>query len=172
VLQWLTFAIMGWTILAISILIATVLAYYIIGSGNGVFTPYAIASVIVLLPIALALDFVYSKRETEKKTGGTAVVMVIHAVLFALFGVGALVAIVFSVVSVFTGATDAKHAAVTGSSAAVILVLYVAIFLRTIRPNRPRWLHRVAILVLLVVATVTTAIGIAGPIATTGATRS
>ena len=50
----------------------------------GSFDPYAVAAVLVLLPVSFITDFFYSKREPGKKTGAATIVMVIHAVLYAL----------------------------------------------------------------------------------------
>ncbi|MGH7250207.1 MAG: hypothetical protein ACREGC_04480, partial [Minisyncoccia bacterium] len=102
VMQWLTYAFWGWTALSLSILTGIVLANFINKADMGSFTPYAIAAVLVLLPISFVCDYFYSKHEPGKNTGSAMVVMVIHAVLFALFGVGALIGIVFSLVQFMT----------------------------------------------------------------------
>jgi hypothetical protein len=67
-----------------SALTASVFAYFIAHSSDGKFMPFAIAAVLVLLPISIACDYFYSKQEPVKKTGAASIVMILHAVLFAL----------------------------------------------------------------------------------------
>lgn len=49
VLQWLTYAFWGWTVLALSILTTTIVASLIDKAETGGFTPYGIASVLVFI---------------------------------------------------------------------------------------------------------------------------
>src|SRR5680860_463031 len=95
VLQWLTYAFWGLTVFATSLLSASVIAYFITPTNNNDFSAYATAAVLVLLPISVICDIFYSKQEPEHKTGASSIIMIIHAVFFALFSIGALIAIVF-----------------------------------------------------------------------------
>lgn len=172
VLQWLTYAFWGWTILAMSFLTASILANFIGDADTGSFTPYAIAAVLVLLPISIVCDFFYSKHEPQKKSGAASIVMVIHAVLFALFGIGALIGIVFSLVTMFTSSSDSANTKVSLFSAMIITVLYGAVFLRTINPPRLHFVRRFYILFMTLVVGVISVLGIVGPVARERSTRN
>lgn len=172
VLQWLTYAFWGWTILAMSILTITVLANFITGTETGGFTPYGIAAVLVLLPISIVCDVFYSKQEPAKKAGAASIVMVIHAVIFALFGIGSVIAIVFSLVSIFTSGSDSSSMQVSLYSAMIIAVLYGAVFLRTINPPRLSVFKKFFIIFMTIVVGIIAILGIVGPAANERATRN
>ncbi|HSX24114.1 MAG TPA: hypothetical protein VLE74_03380 [Candidatus Saccharimonadales bacterium] len=172
VLQWLTYAFWGWTVLGVSILVATVLASFITGTPTGDFTPYGLAAVLVLLPIAVVCDIFYSKQEPPKKTGPASLVMIIHAVLFALFAIGSLIAVVFSLVSLFTSSSDSSGAQVALYSAMIITVLYAAVFLRTLHPRRTPWISRFFPIFMVVVVGIIAILGITGPMAKARLTRN
>lgn len=172
VLQWLTYAFWGWTILAMSVLTVTVLANLIAKSETGSFTPYGIAAVLVLLPISIACDVFYSKKEPAKKTGAASIVMVIHAVIFALFGIGAVIAIVFSLVQMLTSSGDNSGTQVSLYSAMIIAILYGAAFLRTINPARIPILKRSYIIFMTIVVGIIAVLGLVGPVAHERATRN
>lgn len=96
--------------------------------------PYVIAAVLVLLPISAICDFFYSKHESQKKRGASMVVMIIHAVIFALFAIGALIGSVFSIVQLML-ATDSTTNSTAGLiSLLIIAVLYGLTFVRTLNP--------------------------------------
>lgn len=172
VLQWLTYAFWGWTILAMSALTISVLANFITGAETGGFTPYGIAAVLVLLPISIVCDVFYSKQEPQKKAGAASIVMVIHAVIFALFGIGAVIAIVFSLVSMLTSSSDSSGTSVSLFSAMIITVLYAAVFLRTINPQRLPMVRRFFIIFMTAVVGIIAILGIVGPVAHERATRN
>lgn len=165
VLQWLTYAFWGWTVLAMSVLTATVINSFINDADTGNFTAYAIAGTLVLLPISLVTDFFYSKKEPQHKTGAATIVMVIHAVLFALFGVGALISIVISLVTLFVSSTDTTGSKVALYSSMVILVLYIAVFLRTLNPSKIPWVRRVFTMTMVLVVGIMSILGVVGPVA-------
>ena len=171
VLQWLTYAFWGWTILAMSILTSMVLANVINQAETGGFMPYGIAATLVLLPIAIACDVFYRKNEPEKKTGAASIVMVIHAVIFALFGIGALICAVIAVIMMFTGDTDTKSKEVMLYSSLIITALYGAAFLRTINPIRLPFIRRFFVMFMTVTVGIVAVMGIVGPVATERATR-
>lgn len=172
VLQWLTYAFWGWTVLGVSILSTTVLANIISHADTGSFVPYGIASVLVLLPIAIVCDVFYSKHEPAKKAGASSVVMVIHAVLFALFGIGALIGIVISLVTMFTSSGDSSAEQVALFSTMIITLLYGAVFLRTINPARTPWIRRFFPIFMAILVGVITIMGILGPVANARLTRN
>ncbi|HUD05387.1 MAG TPA: hypothetical protein VMR18_00485 [Candidatus Saccharimonadales bacterium] len=173
VLQWLTYAFWGWTVLAMSVLTATVLANFIAGANDGNFMPYTIAATLVLLPISVVCDFFYSKQEPEKKTGAASIVMVIHAVIFALFGIGALITIVVCLVQLFTSSSTSNYTHVALCSAMIITLLYAAVFLRTLNiSSKLKWFHRFFIGAMIVVVGIFSVLGIVGPAANARLTRN
>ncbi len=165
VLQWLTYAFWGWTVLALSILTSTILASFIDDADTSDFTPYGIAAVLVLLPIAYVCDHFYSKKEPKKKAGAEVLVMVIHAVLFALFGIAALIASAIAVVQMLTSSTDSKAAQIALYSALVITVYYLLTFLRTLNPGIIGWIQRYYKTIMLLSVGIIALLGIIGPVA-------
>ncbi len=173
VLQWLTYAFWGWTVLAMSILTATVISSFIDKSSSNGFTPYGIAAVLVLLPIAAGCDFFYSKHEPSKKTGASALVMIIHAVIFALFGIGSLIVAVFSLISMFTSSSDTSGAQIGLYSAIVIFILYALTFLRTLNPGgRMSQLRRFYMVFMVIAVGIIGLLGLLGPVANAHKTRN
>jgi hypothetical protein len=165
VLQWLTYAFWGWTVLALSVLTSMVVANFINDTSVGSGTAYGIAAVLVLLPISYICDHFYSKREPARKTGPETLVMVIHAVLFALFGIGALIVGVFSIVSLLTSNTDTKDTITVLICSLIITAYYGATFLRALNPIKFGWIKNRYKLVMLVSVSIIIVLGIAGPVA-------
>lgn len=171
ILQWLTYAFWGWTVLALSTLTSNVVASLISDSDVGGFTPYAIAATLVLLPIAFACDKFYSKKEPLTKRGPELAVAAIHAVIFAIFGVGSLIVAVISIVTMLTSSSDHKDAIVVLVSALIITLFYTATFLRTIHPKRLAWLAKFYPILMLVTIGIITVLGVIGPMAKERATK-
>lgn len=165
ILQWLTYAFWGWTTLSLGVLLVTVLAYMLNRIQTGEFTPYGIAAVLVLLPISVVCDLFYSKNEPEKKTGAAAIVMVIHAVIFALFAIGSLIWFVFALVSLTTSRTDTAPTMVQLVSTIIIAILYAATLLRTIKPTRLQWIPKAYTLFMLLVSAIVIILALVGPVA-------
>lgn len=167
ILQWLTYAFWGWTVLAMAILTAEILLNSITGLDTSSFTPYGIAAVLVLLPISLICDIFYTKQEPEKKVGASSVVMIIHAVIFALFGIGSAIAVVFSFISLVINNSSSVNqtTSVTLYSSLISAILYTAVFLRTIRPEKLLWINRAFMIFMSIVVVITTVLAFTGPIA-------
>lgn len=171
VLQWLTYAFWGWTVLALSVLTGAVFATFIAQSNTSTLTTYSLAAILVLLPLSIVCDIFYSKYEPVKKTGAATVVMVIHAVIFALFGIGSLIVAVFSIVQMLTSAGDSTSSQIALYTALVIFVVYLAVFLRTLNLEQFPWIRKAFIVFMLVAVGLIGALGIFGPIAQERATR-
>jgi len=127
--------------------------------------PYALAAVIVLFIISVVVDAVYSRREPLRKQGAAMVIMIIHAVIFALCGIGALITAVFAVINLVLGTNwDGNEGALTVlTTGGIIAVVYGATLLRTLHPA---WLKRAGLYYGLFMALVTggiTTLAIAGP---------
>lgn len=175
VLQWLSYAFWGWTLLALSALIFIVIFHFInqTDSGNG--SLYALAAIVVLLPISLVCDFFYQKHEQKKKTGVSMAIMVIHAVIFALFAIGTLIASLFSLVQLIvnSGSTDATNGNVALCiSLLIISALYGVTFFRTLNPlKRDLKVARIFSIVMLSVVGLFTILAFAGPFVQTLQTK-
>ncbi len=172
VMQWLTYAFWGWTALVLSILTATVLANFISGAETGGFTPYAAAAVLVLLPISFVCDLFYSKHEPEKKTGAAMIVMVIHAVLFALFAVGSLIGIVFSIVQLLTSRSDSSGTLTALYTSIIIAIIYALILIRTINPPKFKWIPKSYRITMVIIVGTISLLGFIGPVAHARQTRT
>jgi hypothetical protein len=173
VLQWLTYAFWGWTVIAMSVLTSIVLAHFMLEDANvGESIIYGIAAIIVLLPVSVICDIFYSKKEPEKKTGFASVVMVIHAVIFGLSTIGALITVAFSVANLIISSSSSEETQVVLFSALIITILSVAVLLRTIMPKRLLHMRRCFIIFMMVAVGIIITLGIVGPVSETWATRN
>lgn len=175
VLQWLTYAFWGWLILALIWLVTIVLVNAILDEPVTGMVPYAIAASLVLLPLAFFTDRFYAKQEPVKKIGGEAVIMVIHAVLFAILGIIALIVTVFTALSFtinITGASESDSQLVALLITGFTTLLYAAAFLRTLNPfqnKKPVRIFRLSMLGLTILLLV---LALVGPLAKGFATRN
>ena len=165
VLQWLTYVFWG-LLLASLILLVVTLAHLVI--RNQVLhdiVPYTIAATLVLLPMAVVADWLYRRREPAKKAGMAAVVMVVHAVIFALIAIGTLVGAVFTGVAwLLETSQDTTVHQVSLVSLVVAALLFTLLFVRVISPRRPTWLASTFAVVMSVVALALLVWGIVGPV--------
>lgn len=172
VLQWLTYAFWGGTVIAASILSTITLMHYIAGTNVGDSIVYAVAATLVLLPISVVCDIFYIKQEPEKKTGASTVIMAIHAVLFALFGIGSLVTIVMSLVTITISSSNLDSTMVTLYSAIIIAVLLAALFLRTLLPKKLFKFRKYFVILMIIVVGGICAFAIFGPVVDARLTRN
>ncbi|MFZ1360673.1 MAG: hypothetical protein WAS27_01405 [Candidatus Saccharimonadales bacterium] len=172
ILQWLTYAFWGWTLLSIIWLLFIVWANLLTVMDTSDMVPYAIAATIVLLPISVVCDVLYGRKEPAKKTGASMVVMVIHAVLFALCGIGLLISAVLTLVQMMIGSVDSSgFQQVWLATSLIATVLYAVTFLRTLNPSpklRMRVLYPSGMAVVTIVFIV---LGFIGPVAQASLTR-
>jgi uncharacterized membrane protein len=172
VLQWLTYALWGSTVIALSVLTVSVLDYYITGSNIGDSILYSVAAVLVLLPISLICDLLYLKNEPETKSRIASVIMIVHAVLFALFTIGSLITIAFSIVSLMVSSSGHDTIMVTLYSSLTIAFLFLVLFLRTVLPKKYSRIRYFYIAIMLIAVAVVCAYGFFGPIADAQVTRN
>ncbi len=169
ILQWLTYLFWGLTILALSVLIFLVLFNLINGSDPQSAPLYTLAAIVVLLPISIVCDFLYQKREPQKKVGASAAILAIHAVIFAVFGIGVLVSGLFAVIRLVTdvGTTSQDQSNIAWViSSLIVTVLYAAVFIRTINPKAAtRWLPKVHAIAMGVIITIFAVLAFTGPFA-------
>lgn len=172
ILQWLTYAFWLWFGAALLVMAGLVLSYFISSNPSSVseFTTeplaYSLAAVIVMLLIAGGTDLVYSRFEPLRKAGGATVIMLIHAVVFALLAVGSLVVAVFALVSMLisnspTGSPDGPT--VTLYVALAGLFAYGAMAVRTVFVGRIAHVRKVFWVLILLAAVGFIAASVAGP---------
>lgn len=171
VIQWLTYAFWGWTAIAIMILASMILNYYILEMNIGDALPYSIASVLVLLPIAVICDSIYRKKEPAKKIGAYSIVMVIHAVIFALCFVGALVTLVLGLINLLIETSDSSNIQVLIYSAIIMVVVYAVLFFRTIIPEKLFKFRFYTVIFMSLISIALVVIGFVGPVADTMRTK-
>ena len=164
ILQWLTYAFWGWTLLALSVLTGMVITHFVSGVEVGGGIPYGIAAVLVLLPISFVCDTFYSRNEPQKKVGAEMLVMVIHAVIFAIFGIGALIFAVFMLVQMFTGDAEADFTTSSLLTSLIIAFYYGITFIRTLNPPQLPWTQKFYKIFMLVTVGIFIILGIVGPV--------
>ncbi len=172
VLQWLSYALWGGTIIAISTLAAAVLTFYITGSNIGDVALYSLAAVLVLIPISLICDVLYLKNEPSLRTRSSSIVMTIHAVLFALLGIGSLITIAFSLVSIVVGSAGHDGIIVTLYTSLIVALLFILLFLRTVLPKKYSKMKYVFMVIMVISVVLVCVFGIFGPIADAQVTRN
>lgn len=172
VLGWLTYAFWGWLILSIIWLSYIILANFILDRSYDDIIPYAIAASLVLLPIAFICDMLYRKREPVKKSGALMVIMIIHAVIFALLGIGALIGSVFTGISI---ALESLHRVDTKTviimTSLIATVLYAGAFIRTLNPFKTKNVPKIYSFSMLSITVLLLVLAIAGPVVKSIATR-
>lgn len=169
VLQWLTYAFWGWTIVALTWLTAVSIDFFVNKpttsyDGGASSVAYPLAAVVVLLLISLACDLFYSRREPVHKTGAAMVIMIIHAVLFALCGIGALIVAVFAVVSWFVGDSTGNSPLSALLTGLIVALVYGATLLRVIRPLKLKHYAGLYWTFMALTMVVVTTLGITGPV--------
>ena len=172
VLQWLTYAFWGWLILGLLWLMSVILVNAILGESVNEVVPYAIAASLVLFPLSFVCDTLYRKHEPTKKTGAAMVIMVIHAVLFAILGILSLIIAVFIGINALINIGDPLDSQMVGLSvAAFAALLYAGAFVRTLNPfktKKPAFGYGIA---MAVVTVALLAFAIVGPVVSSIATR-
>lgn len=175
ILQWLTYAFWGWTLVALYWLVSVTVGYLVaLNSDNSSgeesadlssMLAYPLAAVLVLFVIAMVCDIFYRRLEPVRKTGAAMVIMIIHVVIFALAGIGSLIVGVFALVSMLISTDTNEFATSSMITAGIMTVAYGATFLRTLRPAR---LNKVAVsywVFMIILTVVTLGVSIFGPLA-------
>lgn len=172
ILQWLTYVFWGWTILSLVWLVFIVLANFLTSQDTSDMVPYAVAATLVLLPLSLVCDIFYGRREPVKKTGAAMVVMVIHAVIFAIFGIGMLISAVLTFVQMMIGVSDSSDFQTVWLWTSLISAgVYVLTFLRTLNPSPKLRLTIVYPVVMAAIVGLFIVLGFVGPVAQASLTR-
>ena len=164
VLQWLTYAFWGWLIVGLLWLLGVILTNALLGEPVANMVPYAIAASVVALPLAFFTDLLYRKHEPLTKTGGSAVVMILHAVLYALLGIASLIVAVFMGLDLTVGTGDNTEKSITLFVALFATAAYGITFLRTLNPFKTALPLRLYGYSMLVATVVLLALTITGPL--------
>ena len=166
IFQWLTYAFWGWTAALTAALVTIVANFVLDGYSSDVASSILIiVAVVVLLPLALIFDHVFSRHERDHKTGIGMLLMVLHAVIFALVAVGGLATALFSGVSAILFSDDINGNLTALATAATVMVLFGLIFLRIMRPVTKSGLRTVVRSVLLLIVGAALVGAIVGPAA-------
>lgn len=166
ILQWLTYAFWGWTLLSLVWLMFIVFASVMTSIDTSDMVPYAIAATLVLLPLSLVCDIFYGRHEPVRKTGAAMVVMVIHAVIFALFGIGMLISSVLTLVQMAIGSSGIEDfQTVWLWTSLMSALLYAFTFLRTLNPSPKLKLVKVFPIGMATIVGLFIIFGFMGPVA-------
>ena len=169
VLQWLTYAFWFWCGISVSWLAGVVINFFVAGNTGsyewGSVLAYPLASVVIMLGIALVTDFFYAKHEPAKKLGGANVIMLLHVVPFVLIAIGALVTIAFALLNMLLNSDPI--ASTDGPLQVMLVALVVAVLLglaatRAFFGSKPR-VRLLARAAFIVVAVGFIVAGVAGP---------
>jgi len=162
ILEWLSYAFWGWLIVALIWLLSVILVNAIVGASVSSIIPYAIAAGVVLLPIAFLTDFFYRKHEPIKKTGAAMIIMVVHAVLFALLAIVALIVAVFNGLNAIIETSNVDEQLVILFTSIGAALLYAAAFIRVLNPfksKKPLLAYGISMVAVTVVLLVLAIVG-------------
>lgn len=156
-MQWLSYAF--WALASIAIVyLVSVITNYVLNVDTTVTTEavaYAVAASFIVLPLAFTLDVFFSRHEDDNKSNASSVVMVVHAVGFAVISVIALITAVFNLINMVLNDYDDKGLWIAVVAAVTTCVLFGILFIRTIKPElfpRLREYYRYLILALILIA--------------------
>lgn len=172
VLQWLTYAFWGWSLLAICALVFVVIFSQLTDIDLSGSIAWVLPPVLVLMPISFICDYFYGRREPVKKTGIAIVIMVIHAVIFALFGIGAIVGAVFNGTQLALS-SDSKpdEASAWIISFVISAALYAVTFLRTLNPLPKLKITKIYPITMIIIMGVLLVAAFIGPVADSNRTK-
>lgn len=164
--QWLSYVFWALTIIAISYVASSIIAFYV-DVNTTTFVEqvaYGVVAVVILVPLAIIADVFYGRYEDTRKSIALSVVHVIHSVLFALAAIGALITLAFLSVNLLITTAPSPTAVVDITTSAVVFVLFAGLLLRITRPTMHRFLRKGFRIDLTVVSLVAIGFAIAGPV--------
>lgn len=164
VLQWISYGLWEWTLVALSVLLSATLTYYLVDTRSAyTFVVYFLAALLCLLPLAFFSDRWYAKSEPEQKHGFAGVVMVLNAVIVFLATIGGLITAVVSTLSVFVNTQTSAATHITIISSLVVTVLGLLLFVRILNPPKLQAFCRFFPMVVVAIAALTLIGVFAGP---------
>lgn len=135
ILQWVTYALWGWTLLVLSWVIFALVLSMLNESDMGEFILYPISALVILLPASIVADSIYGRKEPRVKKGGALAIMVIHVVIYVLFMIGFLISAMFSIVNMAVSSNDSNDALGYFISSLLVSACYALLITRTLRPQ-------------------------------------
>lgn len=171
--QWISYALWGWTLVALSVFLSATLSYFLIKQSMAhEVSAYSFAAVLILLPMAFFVDRAYRRRELPEKHGFAAVVLVLHAVLVFLAMVGGVLTAAVSLFWLLINGDASPTAATSIISSLVVTVLGALLFVRIVRFPRIERLVAFFPLAVIAVAVITAGFAAAGPVRSLVSTRN
>lgn len=168
-IQWLTYAFWGW--LAIMLVWLSSIAFrFIVAADRGFETEevvYPVASVMVLLIIALISDLAYSRHETAKKSGISAGIMIIHTVIFAVGLIASIITALFAASGMLMSFSEIDSQKITLFTALALTLYCIALVLRTSTFKKFNIMRPASRLALAIIPLIILSIAIYGPVART-----
>lgn len=144
--QWLSYGLWWFTLVALSLVVTTVVAYYIdkytISSYDNASALIYVVTVMLCLAIpAFFVERYYAKRERENKPGFAGVVMVLHAILLFLATLALTITPLILGIMLLRGAgTNTTEYIVNIVTCLIMLPFTVSLFVRIIKPKLVRLL--------------------------------
>lgn len=165
ILQWLSYAFWAWLVIGLIWLVSLTLTSLLLDEDTSGAIPYALAASLVLLPVAFVVDRFYRRHEPLKKRGAAMVIMVIHAVLYALATIGTLIGAVFIALNMFINDSLAWDSA---ESVVLYTTVFAAlsfgyVFLRVLNPFQSKLFSNIFGISMLVISAALIVLGFVGP---------
>lgn len=170
--QWLTYAFWIWSAISIMIFSVMIFIHNIVGQDVSEGLPYSVAAICVLIPISILVDYIYRKKEPQIKTGISSVIMIIHAVIFALICVASLVVIVLNFVNILIDDGDVSYIKVSLFTALIMLVVCGILFYRVVVPAKLFKTRKFVSLFFIISMVVLVIFAAVGPIKTSIETKN
>lgn len=159
--QWMTYVFWAGAAIAGSVLVGISTSLVVDGYGQGMSSAlYAVIALAIILPIAVISDRVYSKDERSQKVGIGLVLMVLHAVIFAIVAVGALATAIYSLTQHLLFPTGTNELLTVTATAGWLALTFALIVVRTVKVS----FARMAKILLLVLTVSTFFWGVLGPV--------
>lgn len=159
--QWLTYVFWAGAAISASILVAIGTSLAVNGYSSGVSSAlYAVIALVITLPIALISDRFYSKKERQRKVGIGLVLMVLHAVIFAIVAVVALATALYTLMQHLLFDDGMGTLLTIAATSGWLAISFGLIVLRIVRGDISRIIKLVVVLAIIAVLVW----GIAGPV--------
>ena len=134
--------------------------------------PYALAAIVVMLPIAFITDLFYRKYETPKKFGAATAILSVHAVIYALTAIGALIITVLTGLEMLINATSFN----SGSGVSLVVTITTSLFFgglfaRIIGTTKSKKIAKVYSYIMLILSLGLAITAVAGPLTKSVLTR-
>jgi type II secretory pathway pseudopilin PulG len=171
--QWVNYLLWQWTLFAATIFLSATLTYYFVHEASGYeVSVYSLATVLCLLPAAMIIERIYSKREPREKHGFASVVLVLNAVLVFIAMIGGAIAAVISILWLIVNGEGSATNTISIISSLTTSVLSTMLFVRMIRAHKVERLLKFFPLVVAGLVAVSAVFALAGPFRSLVASRT